>query len=414
LTEIRKMADIYGGSAVTIAAARARSCHEGFLHERSLPDLWCNSTFRLRYRCFDGDIGEVFLSEYDDLNEYREPLDERAWTLQERALSPRVLSFGSRKTRWKCIRQAEIDGGMPISVERGNPWDPELDGVFLPGNPVYPKRLLPTFHARLWRKMTVDYTRRNVSVSGDKLLGISGLATAMARLSGPEKPLEYAAGLWVYDMPWCLLWSRNSNVPDNEARLRPSYRAPTWSWASIDGEIRYPDPLLLPHNGRSSDDFAAWHTFDKTGVQIFNVEVYRHHDPDDLFGPVSFAVLQIGGIAKKARWDGESSIRCIETGHIIIVETTLDAMEPGLEEVWVFIVGVYTYTSLPSYLGILVRDPVGLSGYRRVGFFESNRDRHEAVRQRLVDETGSQDLIDFEQWMVSEQMKATPQAFCIA
>jgi hypothetical protein len=185
LTEIRKMADIYSGSAVTIAAARARSCHEGFLHEQRLPDLLCNSTFRLRYRCFDGEIGEVFLSEYDDLDEYLEPLEERAWTLQERVLSPRVLSFGSRKTRWKCLRQAEIDGGMSMSVERGNPWDPELDGVFFPTNPADPEPLLGNFHASQWRKMSVDYSRRNLSVPGDKLLGIAGLATAMARLSVP-------------------------------------------------------------------------------------------------------------------------------------------------------------------------------------------------------------------------------------
>jgi Heterokaryon incompatibility protein (HET) len=406
--EIRKMADIYSGSAVTIVAARARSCHDGFLHERTLPDLWCNSTFRLRYRCLDGEICRVFLSEYDDLVEYREPLDERAWTLQERALSPRVLSFGSRKTRWKCISHAEIDGGMPMPVELGNPLETELDGALLRGGP-----LLGDAHARLWRRMSVDYSRRSLSVPSDKLRAISGLAIAMARFS-PEKPLEYAAGLWVYDMPWCLLWSRNGNLPNNEARLRPAYRAPSWSWASIEGEIQYPNSNPLPDIGRPTDDFSTWHSFDKTCVQIFNVEVYRHQNPDDLFGPVSLAVLQIGGMAKKARRNGESSIQCIETGRTIIVETTLDAVEPDFEEVWVFVLGVYTSTRLPSYLGILVTDPVGMNGHRRVGFFESNSDSYDAVRQRLADETGSQDLIHFDQWMVSGQTEATSQLFAIA
>lgn len=32
-------------------------------------------------------------------------------------------------------------------------------------------------------------------------------------------------------MPWCLLWQ----IRDSKAQSRPSYRAPSWSWASVEG-----------------------------------------------------------------------------------------------------------------------------------------------------------------------------------
>ena len=41
-----------------------------------------------------------------------EVIDKRAWTLQEHSLAIRLLRFGSKQTRWKCLQGSpKIDGG---------------------------------------------------------------------------------------------------------------------------------------------------------------------------------------------------------------------------------------------------------------------------------------------------------------
>lgn len=64
---------------------------------------------------------------------------------------------------------------------------------------------------------------------------------------------EYIAGLWLRDFPHGLLWtvevsSETSRAPD------PDYWAPTWSWASIAGEVYWPARTIERHQ---RDDFTV-------------------------------------------------------------------------------------------------------------------------------------------------------------
>jgi hypothetical protein len=68
-----------------------------------------------------------------------------------------------------------------------------------------------------------------MSLSSDKLPAISGIAQIFAK----NIPSEYIAGLWRQDIRDWLLWQL-----DEDPKPRPpQYRAPTWSWASVDGRI---------------------------------------------------------------------------------------------------------------------------------------------------------------------------------
>lgn len=80
----------------------------------------------------------------------------------------------------------------------------------------------------------------------DKLPAIAGLAH---RFSQSLPNAGYAAGLWLTDLPQALLW--RSTYPEKRNRYdafeprRPAeYRAPTWSWASLDGRITYNSQYL--------------------------------------------------------------------------------------------------------------------------------------------------------------------------
>jgi len=91
--EIAAMPDVYQNSAFTIAASSASNVRQGFLAKRSRADD-PTSIFQLRYQVENPEeVGSIILirAKIDP-----EPLDTRAWALQERLLSPRTIEFGTR------------------------------------------------------------------------------------------------------------------------------------------------------------------------------------------------------------------------------------------------------------------------------------------------------------------------------
>ena len=108
------MPSIYGSATVTIAAARSSSATEGFLGER-FPGPREGDI--VSYRCMDGELGSINLVKLDDGFESVEPIDERAWSLQEQLLSSRIIEFGSRQTRWICPETRSL--GLRLTVSTG-------------------------------------------------------------------------------------------------------------------------------------------------------------------------------------------------------------------------------------------------------------------------------------------------------
>jgi hypothetical protein len=83
---------------------------------------------------------------------------------------------------------------------------------------------------RKWRYIVSDYTDMNLTNPRDRLPAIAGVATQFERLMGGR----YLAGLWESALPGDLLWRM-----DRSAQYTQQYRAPTWSWASIEGKVKY-------------------------------------------------------------------------------------------------------------------------------------------------------------------------------
>jgi hypothetical protein len=104
--ECALMADIYKNAAVTITAPAAKDSSTGFLGDRtSFYSASCTWKYRGRY---DGIFREVALvqnsgvSEFLNALEHKPVIDSRAWILQEKLLSQRVLYFGSRQMYMEC------------------------------------------------------------------------------------------------------------------------------------------------------------------------------------------------------------------------------------------------------------------------------------------------------------------------
>jgi hypothetical protein len=83
----------------------------------------------------------------------------------------------------------------------------------------------PNSDLALWQSWLWNYGARKLTLPSDKLPAISGIARLLAeRLND-----EYLAGLWRGSLIEGLLWQGLG------ARRVQNYRAPSWSWASVDG-----------------------------------------------------------------------------------------------------------------------------------------------------------------------------------
>ena len=187
------------------------------------------------------------------------PLNQRAWVLQERVLSPRILHFASNQIFWECQSHSGCESyplGLPSSMEDG------LDVLDRAFSARTLRCLLEKFEVeiltcssggdqsvvenqpgsraatdmdgvyRYWDRIVQSYSSCGLTKPGDKLAALSGLAQFVEK----RLKVQYLAGIWGQHLPEQLNWHIN---PDLKAcsRRAPEYRAPSWSWASIDGPI---------------------------------------------------------------------------------------------------------------------------------------------------------------------------------
>jgi hypothetical protein len=244
--EAANMAQVYSQSLVTLAASAASDGSQGFLRAKpEYPLMEVGFPSGSTRAVHDIAVCHPF-NRFQSLA--KEPLSTRAWTLQERVLSPRTLHYGSDQLHWECRQTIKSEAGNPPYYPRLNQSEDESyhDGWL---NKV-PSDLMPEpqGHGQIaysedenedgigyqdsWYGLVEAYTERELSYGDDKLPALSGLASAYEyRHKG-----TYVAGLWSQDLVFGLLWYAKTNQP----LQRPvRYRAPSWSWASVDGPVNF-------------------------------------------------------------------------------------------------------------------------------------------------------------------------------
>jgi len=204
-----KMDEIYGNAVLTIAAASAKSCTERVLK----PGLF------KRWNVLSPSDSSKYDRDW-------EPINHRAWTLQERLLARRFLSFGTRYISWQCQTQTIIH-----SEDRYyHGWTNHLRFYH-----VTQGLKNPSVH---WETIIMDYTARYITHENDKLPALSGIAKVIQSRTGDQ----YLSGLWRNDILRQLCWSSTNNIKALEhidPQKPKDYRAPSWSWASLDGNITF-------------------------------------------------------------------------------------------------------------------------------------------------------------------------------
>jgi hypothetical protein len=92
----------------------------------------------------------------------------------------------------------------------------------------------------------MNYSERHLSYASDRLPALSGIASEF------EKVLEddtYFHGLWFRDANHGLLWTQKRPLPAIfTGTVAPNWpQAPSWSWASLDAPVHWPNQLGKEH-----------------------------------------------------------------------------------------------------------------------------------------------------------------------
>ena len=215
--ESSEMGRIFEGAYLVLAAAHSKDSSGGLLPKRGPP--------LVNWRPMENSTGA--LDPGIDHCERKYPLLHRAWVFQERFLAHRVLFFLENEILWEC---ADAVRCQCVQAE-GNIAGWRTDDS-------YRCRISNSFDQDsaalrfLWNQTVQKYSGLDLTFAKDKLPALSGIAKRI--LSSRED--EYLAGMWKSTLLEDLVW----RVEENCAPRLRFWRAPTWSWVSVDGRVRMP------------------------------------------------------------------------------------------------------------------------------------------------------------------------------
>ncbi|KAH7087822.1 heterokaryon incompatibility protein-domain-containing protein [Paraphoma chrysanthemicola] len=279
--EAGQMHRVYSNTFCNISAAASADSTQGLFRDR-LPHTTHVSVVNLCPDSLDLDHDFVRCEVHDECPSERHisesVLNMRGWVLQERLLAPRVLHFSHNQLFWECCEHEACETY------------PKGFGLVFPSRRMGTKALVPDFRRTAnigtdhrviahWPRIVEAYSGTSLTVSSDKLVALSGLANIFRAISNDE----YVAGMWRSRLEQMLMWF----VPFDHDRsaVRPTrYRAPTWSWASLDKRIAMSGRALT-----------------KSPTNMFVRQVHLEFVTEDTTGAIKSGWLDLTGCLKPMR-----------------------------------------------------------------------------------------------------------------
>ncbi|KAJ6487832.1 heterokaryon incompatibility protein-domain-containing protein [Mycena sanguinolenta] len=324
---------IFRNAYITIIAAAPKKPTKVAIAPNTLP-----------FRCPDGSVGTMLLGEGNKLPD--EPVDTRAWCLEERVLSPRKLIYCTHALQFECQSVRVNVNGSPSSLPSA--WNiPRLPDYVLAPQKV--ERMSESGIQDSWRVILRLYTQRALTKSKDRLIAFSAIAEQFQEL-WPQS--RYIVGLWEHQLPQALLWQGGSRPYP-----RPlAYRGPSWSWAAMDGEV--------------STNFA-----EAAGCLCHIVKWQVDlKNPNHSYGEAKGGFLELSTIIRQVTWDPdkselfeEGSNRHEDSENGEIGYTVRDAVEQ-VSEIFAAVIKDTGPAIHGLVLAPVINDSCDLDIYRRVGF----------------------------------------------
>jgi hypothetical protein len=411
--ESARMMNVYSNSHCNIAATGAADGNCGLFFERNLDDLdpiifklprkdiassmdipsirLVQTVFQHMKMTTAGNkeytpgIFEVFYFTDSDVWRHgvpQSPLGQRAWCLQERILSPRTIHFGENQLFFECQSLHACsrfpDGIPPILI-------PSLESksnssLIDAAKTARPEDNFSRERAyEIWSNIVRIYSACNLTFGKDKLVAVSGMASFIESklyLSG------YLAGTWAYGVLEQLLWSYDmEDSPDEPfGRYRPkTYRAPSWSWASVDHAIKFFTPVRMP---------LAKVTQGRTWLKI----------EENKYGEVEYGMLVLDGVlipSKTGTYRKQFSLSLSGFVSVLQLGGTDAVLEPSFDD-WhdgrhsnnMCVPLAFTNSGVIGLVLLEAEQPRvttdGMPIYRRAGFFHAVKDVWSKFRGRPV------------------------------
>ncbi|KAF2470809.1 HET-domain-containing protein [Lindgomyces ingoldianus] len=286
--ESELMSRVYGNSYVTIYASAAPNSDAGFLRcrprDRRVRTKLCRVPDSLdRWIWIQWPGGEQVWN----LDESAGPLWSRGWAFQELVLPPRVLEYGPHAMSLRCNTQHYEEDSRRNTGGTHDGYKELLWIMSLPDIINSPSLEHNSFSRdpggttmtvyRRWYNLVEGFAGRELTEETDKLPAIAGIADKIRQITGDS----YMAGLWKNDIATGLCWGVGTR------RLPSKYIAPSWSWASTIGTVRYPIP----------DDL-------KFSVELVDWKIEA--DPLNPLGEVSHGFITIGALMRPFDISGDN------------------------------------------------------------------------------------------------------------
>ena len=241
--ESRLMGDVYQNALCNIGATKAKNGNDGLFSERALFSIrpcvvessWYHSKF---WPVSKKRALNLTTSSQWDIDSERSPLLKRAWAVQEQILSRRMLHFGEDQMSWECLEVKTNETSWHGSTISGGKMSLDRDMPMHNPIPMYAVTDAAAVDYNIWGGVVTTYSACDLTFpEKDKFVAISGIARNLCVGD------TYLAGLWKNDLPSQLNWMTGSQT--TQCRRPSNWRAPSWSWASIDGPVFHQSPFKL-------------------------------------------------------------------------------------------------------------------------------------------------------------------------
>lgn len=358
-------ADIYSNSIITIAADFSDDVYGGSdsLYPAKLPrlnlDTWLarwpkrpgswiwqerdylSDSLPPVYLCRRGTVDFKTKAARPCVHESnRRVLEDRAWCVQERALSRRIIHLCEAEIYWECRNKTNpiCSCGFEASTGVG-------DSVVGPCSFNERPEVSPR---KKWQKIVAAYSRGGLTFPTDRLPAISGLARRF-----PMQDFPYIAGMWFsdsmsQDLGWYNTHGFGTDTANQEPALEAAERkhlydrlpedyAPTWSWASSTAPVSFDYQL--------NDRVLDWCIRDV---------IYNHASPDN-FGPVTYARLILDSYILPVLYIDGTSVRIFSDEYLGRYFISWDIGAEGEE--W-----VHSYHGIKFMIVVACWDLLNLTG----------------------------------------------------
>ena len=227
-----EMGSVYENAALNLCMAGSRNPSEPSFVSRNT-DLILPLSITLANFWGAATTFHIICDGIYDIDIKNTPLRDRGWVFQEWYLAKRSLIFGRMQLWWQCCERLACET-IPTGIS-GTELDSSdiVEAAAMKRKAIYGSNDLSPSLQHWWDLVTQYASTKLTEETKDRIIAFSGIATAFGERFNMD--YQYLAGMWRSHLPRALLWSQCS--ASETYRSLEGYKAPSWSWMSLDGPV---------------------------------------------------------------------------------------------------------------------------------------------------------------------------------